>query len=74
MSEHEEKRDKERNKDTLSGQGNMGLYGQGQYDSEGKPDPRTKQAQQLHQDQLTKKKPAPQRKEYDDQDPCIPGD
>ena len=31
-------------------QGNEGMYGQGQYDSEGKPDPHGKQAQQMKPD------------------------
>ncbi len=31
-------------------QGNQGQYGQGQYDSEGKPDPHGKQAQQIKPD------------------------
>ncbi|BCL82355.1 hypothetical protein ccbrp13_48200 [Ktedonobacteria bacterium brp13] len=31
-------------------QGNTGLYGQGQYDSEGKPDTSTPQGKEIHSD------------------------
>jgi hypothetical protein len=40
-------------------QGNEGQYGQGQYDSEGKPDPHGPQAQNIHPDDQAKKKVTP---------------
>ncbi|GHO88295.1 hypothetical protein [Dictyobacter formicarum] len=36
-------------------QGNEGQYGQGQYDSKGKPDPHGSQGQQIHPDDQARK-------------------
>ena len=46
-------------------QGNTGQYGQGQYDSEGRPDPHGKQAQQARPAQ---EQPAPQGKQPTDKE------
>jgi hypothetical protein len=40
-------------------QGNEGQYGQGQYDSDGKPDAHGPQAQKIHPDDQAKKKANP---------------
>ncbi|GCE18498.1 hypothetical protein [Dictyobacter kobayashii] len=46
-------------------QGNEGQYGQGQYDSEGKPDPHGPQAREIHPDDQERKsgsRPTPDTK------------
>lgn len=53
MADQQEKEQKEKQPDLMElygKQGNEGQYGQGQYDSEGKPDPRGIQAQQINID------------------------
>jgi hypothetical protein len=44
----------------LGSQGNEGMYGQGQYDSEGKPDPHGAEAQRLKPDPTVNEKPSTQ--------------
>lgn len=53
MSEQPGKTDEHKDEEVQAqygSQGNEGLYGQGQYDENGRPDPRTRQAQQLKPD------------------------
>ncbi|GCE26279.1 hypothetical protein KDA_17630 [Dictyobacter alpinus] len=53
MTEHDKQPDKQKQpdkKEIYGAQGNQGQYGQGQYDSEGKPDPRGPQAQNIYPD------------------------
>ncbi|GCE10452.1 hypothetical protein [Tengunoibacter tsumagoiensis] len=57
MSEQSEKAkqpEKAIEMDVYGQQGNQGMYGQGQYDSEGNPDPLGKQAQEIYPDEAVK--------------------
>ncbi|GCE04655.1 hypothetical protein [Dictyobacter aurantiacus] len=58
MSEQHGQKDKDKQPDEAEiygAQGNEGQYGQGQYDSEGKPDPHGPQGQQIKPDDRARK-------------------
>lgn len=63
MTEKEQnKKEKEELQKIYGAQGNQGQYGLGQYDSEGKPDPRGLQAQQIGIDPAKLKPDEPEEK------------
>ncbi|GER87653.1 hypothetical protein KDW_18150 [Dictyobacter vulcani] len=67
MAEQDKQQDKQQKQpdkaDIYGAQGNQGQYGQGQYDSEGKPDPHGPQAQEIYPDDQPQKDAAARQAE-----------
>jgi len=60
--------------DLYGQQGNQGQYGQGQYDSEGNPDPNGVQAQRIKPDQQSSRAPKKQSPNHSDHYQNVPRD